>query len=187
MATLVFAALPLVALAAPAQAGTPAPGSGSYPLSVSPPPGVAAASGGSAPGSLHAPGSAGAPPRQLFVPDLIAAVPTGVTPAQVARIGRLAGVRAVLAVDGGEVTLNGQRADVLGVSSTAFRPWTPPQTAAANSVWSGLAQGRLVVNRTAARKLGLTAGKSYQVSAAIQARVPVGWPPGSACQAWTPS
>ncbi|MFY9933263.1 MAG: lytic transglycosylase domain-containing protein, partial [Streptosporangiaceae bacterium] len=128
----------------------------------------------SAPGSLHAPGSAGAPPRQLFVPDLIAAVPTGVTPAQVARIAKLAGVRSVLAVDGGEVTLNGHRADVLGVSGTAFRSWTSPQTAAANSVWSGLAQGRLVATRAAAKKLGLTAGRSYPVSAAVQARVPAG-------------
>jgi len=165
--------------ASPARAGTQTPGTqtpggGSFSLSVSPPPGVAATSGGSAPGTLHAPGSAGAPPRQLFVPDLIAAVPTGVTQAQLARIGKLAGVRAVLAVDGGEVSVNGRRADVLGVSGPEFRSWTPPQTAAANSVWTGLAQGRLVATSAAARKLGLTAGQTYQVSAAIQARVPAG-------------
>jgi hypothetical protein len=183
-----LASLLLLSLAGPARAATPAPGSGAFALSVSPPPGVAAASaasggapsggaatsGGSVPGSLPAPGSAGALPRQLFVPDLIAAVPTGVTPAQVARIGKLAGVRAVLAVDGGEVTLNGHRADVLGVSATAFRSWTSPQTAAANPVWSGLAQGQLVATRSAAHQLSLTAGRSYQISAAIRTQVPAG-------------
>jgi hypothetical protein len=183
-----LALLLLLSLAGPARAATPAPGSGAFALSVSPPPGVAAASaasggapsggaatsGGSVPGSLPAPGSAGALPRQLFVPDLIAAVPTGVTPAQVARIGKLAGVRAVLAVDGGEVTLNGHRADVLGVSGTAFRSWTSPQTAAANPVWSGLAQGQLVATRSAAHQLSLTAGRSYQISAAIRTQVPAG-------------
>ena len=107
-----------------------------------PPPGVAAP-GGSVPASLQAPGSAGGPPRQLFVPDLIAATPSGITPAQLARISKLTGVRAVLPVDGGKVTVNGQSADVLGVSPQAFRSWTPPETATANSVWADLNRGRL--------------------------------------------
>ena len=69
----------------------------------------------SVPSSLKAPGSAGALPRQLFVPDLIAAAPAGISPAQLARIGKLTGVRNVLPVDGGKVTVNGQSANVLGV------------------------------------------------------------------------
>jgi hypothetical protein len=154
--------------------GTPG---GSLTFTSTPPIGVAAppsASPASIPKSLEVPGSAGAPPRQLFVPDLIAAVPTGITSGQLAKIAKLTGVRAVLPVDGGKVTVNGQSADVLGVSPQAFRSWTPPETAAANAVWTDLSKGQLVSTGAAASKLHLSAGSSYQVSAAIQVQVPFG-------------
>jgi Transglycosylase SLT domain len=163
------ACVTLAAFAVPADAAGPS-GDG---FSVAPPPGVAAP-GASIPESLQAPGSAGAPPRQLFVPDLIAATPTGITQAQLARISKLTGVRAVLAIDGGKVTVNGRSADVLGVSPQAFRSWTPPETAAANAVWADLSKGQLVSTHAAVGKLHLSAGHSYQVSAAVQARVPFG-------------
>ena len=163
----------MMAFAVPASATGP---SGSpYDITVTPPPGVAAP-GGSIPKTLQAPGSAGAPPRQLFVPDLIAATPTGITPAQLARIGKLTGVRAVLPIDGGKVTVNGRSADVLGVSPQTFRSWTPPETAAANTVWADLSKGQLVSTHAAASKLHLSAGNTYQVSAAVQAQVPFGAP-----------
>ena len=142
-------------------------------LSATPPPGVAAP-GGSIPASLQVPGSAGALPRQLFVPDLIAATPTGITRAQLARISKLTGVRAVLPIDGGKVTVNGQSVDVLGVSPKAFRSWTPPETAAANAVWADLSKGQLVSTHAAASRLHLSAGNSYQVSAAVQTQLPFG-------------
>ena len=160
------ACVTLTAFAVPADAAGP---SGDGILSVAPPPGVAAP-GASIPESLQVPGSAGAPPRQLFVPDLIAATPTGITAAQLARISKLTGVRAVLPIDGGKVTVNGRSADVLGVSPQAFRSWTPPETAAANAVWADLSKGQLVSTHAAAGKLHLSAGHSYQVSAAVQAR-----------------
>ena len=108
------------------------------------------------------------------MPDLIAATPTGITSAQLARIGKLTGVRAVLPIDGGKVTVNGRSADVLGVSPKAFRSWTPPETAAANAVWADLSKGQLVSTHAAAGQLHLSAGHSYQVSAAVQAHVPFG-------------
>jgi hypothetical protein len=154
-----------------AAAATPSPTGGSLTFTVAPPVGVAAASG---PSSLKVPGSAGALPRQLFVPDLIAAVPAGITSGQLARISKLTGVRAVLPVDGGKVAVNGQSVDMLGVSPQAFRSWTPPETAAANAVWTDLSQGQLVSTHAAATKLHLSAGNSYQVSAAVQVRVPFG-------------
>jgi hypothetical protein len=119
-------------------------------------------------------GSGGAVPRQQFVPDLIAAVPGGITSAQVAKIRKLSGVVAVLPVDGGKITVNGRRADVLGVSPQAFRPWTPLATAASATVWSNLDQGQLISTDAAASKLRLTAGKSYPVSAAVLEQVPFG-------------
>ncbi len=180
------ACLTLAGIAVPASvaAVTSGPAGGALPFTVSPPAGVAAASGrtsevssalpASVPKSLKTPGSAGAPPRQLFVPDLIAAIPAGITPTQLARIRKLPGVMAVLPIDGGKVTVNGKSADVLGVSPQAFRSWTPPQTAAAAAVWTDLGKGQLVGTRAAAARLQLAAGHSYQVSAAVQVRVPFG-------------
>ncbi len=147
------------------------------PFTVSAPVGVApeaSASTAAIPAALTTAGSAGAPPRQLFVPDLIAAVPAGITAAQLATIGKLTGVRALLPISGGMVSVNGGRADVLGVSPQAFRSWTPPETAAADSVWADLSRGQLVSTSAAARELHLVAGHSYQVSAAIAERVPFG-------------
>jgi hypothetical protein len=172
------------AVPASVAAVTSGPAGGTFPFTVSPPAGVATVSGrtseassalpASVPKSLTTPGSAGAPPRQLLVPDLIAAVPAGITSAQLAKIRKLPGVMAVLPVDGGKVTVNGESADVLGVSPQAFRSWTPPQTAAAAAVWTDLAKGQLVGTHAAASRLHLAAGNSYQVSAAVQARVPFG-------------
>jgi hypothetical protein len=122
-------------------------------------------------GSPSAPGSA---PRQELVPDLIAAVPGGITSAQVDKISKLGGVVAVLPIDGGKVMVNGKSADVLGVSPQTFRPWTPLATAASAAVWSDLSKGQLISTDAAARKLHLTAGRSYQVSAAVLERVPFG-------------
>ena len=163
----------LAAFAVPAGAATAVgPSGGSYGFTVSPPPGVAAP-GSPAADSLQAPASAGAP-RQLFVPDLIAAVPSGITPAQLAKITKLHGVQAVLAVDGGKVQVNDKTANVLGVSPQAFRSWTPLSTAGSAAIWSDLAKGQLVSTDAAARRLHLAAGKSYPVSAAVLEQVPFG-------------
>jgi len=129
--------------------------------------------GSASPRPTASPGPAGGP-RPELVPDLIAAVPGGITSAQVTKIRKLGGVVAVLPVDGGKVTVNGKSADVLGVSPQAFRPWTPLATAASATVWSDLSQGQLISTAAAAGKLHLTAGKSYPVSGAILERVPFG-------------
>ena len=156
----------LTALAGPADA---AAASGPSALTATPPPGVAAPGG-----SVTAPGSGGASQRQLYVPDLIAAVPGGITSTQLTEITKLRGVQAVLPVDGGKVKVNGQSANVLGVSPQAFRSWTPLSTAGSAAVWSDLSKGRFVSTDAAARRLHLAAGKSYPVSAAVRARVPFG-------------
>jgi hypothetical protein len=90
-------------------------------------------------------------PRQLIVPDVIAAVPTGITQAQLASIGKIAGVRSLLALNGGRVTINGKPANVIGVSPQALRAWTPPQTAADTAAWTGLAHGDLLTSTQLAK------------------------------------
>ena len=113
----------------------------------------------------------GPPPSRLVIPDLVASLPAGFSADQVARIAALAGVRAVMPVDGGLVTIDGTTASVLGVSPTAFRSWAPPETAANAGVWTALASGDLVAGQAAGRQLGLTPGTLAQVSGA--ASVPV--------------
>jgi hypothetical protein len=133
-------------------------------------------SSASQPSASPSPGSgtADSEPRQEFVPDLIAAVPGGITAAQLASIKKLGGVVAVLPVDGGKIKVNGKSADVLGVSPQAFRPWTPLSTANSATVWSELSEGELISTSAAAGKLHLTAGKSYPVSAAVIEQIPFG-------------
>jgi len=125
-------------------------------------------------GGIPASASPQSPPRQLIVPDLVAVVPAGITAAQVSAISGLAGVRAVLAVDGGQMLIGGRAASVLGVPPQAFRSWTPPATAAATGIWARLSTGQLVASPAAAGRLGLAAGRSYRVSAASPAQAPYG-------------
>jgi len=162
----------LAAFAGPASAGT-GPSGGALGFTDTPPPGVAAPSSPAAP-SPTAPGAGGDSQRQLYVPDLIAALPSGISAAQLAAIAKLHGVQAVLPVDGGKVKVNGQSANVLGVSPKAFRAWTPLSTAGSAAIWSNLGKGQLVSTATAARRLHLAAGRSYPVSAAVHARLPFG-------------
>ncbi|MGH3227612.1 MAG: lytic transglycosylase domain-containing protein [Streptosporangiaceae bacterium] len=133
-------------------------------------------SGSPTAGSTSAPVAGGSAPRQQFVPDLIAAVPGGITSAQLAKIRKLGGVAAVLPVDGGKVMVNGKSADMLGVSPQAFRPWTPLATETSATIWSDLSDGQLISTSAAAKKLHLAAGQSYPVSAAVLEQVPFGEP-----------
>jgi hypothetical protein len=121
---------------------------------------------------------AGSPPRQLIVPDLIAAMPSGVTPAEVATIGKLSGVRAVLPLAGGQVQVSGKPENVIGVSPQALRSWTPPQTAANVTAWTSLAKGDLLANGALPASNSLPAsthpGTAIQVAGATELNVPFG-------------
>jgi hypothetical protein len=109
----------------------------------------------------------------LTVPDLAAVVPAGLSQVQLSAIKDLRGVRAVLAVDGGQVQLNGHTASVLGVPVPGFRAWTPPVTAAATGVWAVLAAGNLVAASSTAVALGLFPGGTYPVTAAVHTAIAV--------------
>ena len=162
----------LAGFAAPAGAGT-GPAGDPLDFTVNPPPGVAAP-GSPAAQSPTAAGPGGNSQRQLYVPDLIAAVPSGITSSQLAAISKLSGVQSVLPVDGGKVKVNGQSANVLGVSPQAFRSWTSLSTAGSAAIWSNLGKGQLVSTGAAARRLHLAAGQSYPVSAAVLTRLQFG-------------
>jgi hypothetical protein len=116
----------------------------------------------------------GTPPRQLVVPDIIAAVPGGISAAQVASISRLGNVRAVLPIDGARIAVNGQPVNVLAASAAQLRSWTPPATAANAAVWADFAAGDLIATASAASGLALQPGHGYPVTAAIQSRLTFG-------------
>jgi hypothetical protein len=105
------------------------------------------------------------------VPDVIATVPGGVSDADLARIRKLGGVRAVLPVDGARISVNGVWLTVIAAPAAALRPWTPPATAASQRTWSAFAGGRLVTTAAAAKQARLVPGGSYPVAAAVRARI----------------
>ena len=111
---------------------------------------------------------------RLIVPDVIASVPGGVTKADLARLRTLSGVRAVQAIDGAKISVNGAQLTVLAAAASALRPWTPPATAADVPLWSDLAAGDLITTAAAGRTAGLVAGSQYPVSAGTSTRLTVG-------------
>jgi hypothetical protein len=135
----------------------------------SPPP-----STGSGKASSDSAAQAGSPPRQLIVPDIIAAAPGGLTAAEIASISKLGQVRAVLPIDGARIAVSGRPVNVLAAPAATLRPWTPPATAADSGLWSDFASGDLITTASVATGLSLRSGQSYQVTAATQARLTFG-------------
>ena len=126
-----------------------------------------------APGVASTSASVATVPR-LVVPDVIAAVPGGVTPQDLAKIKKLSQVRAVLPVDGARITVNGKPLIVLGAPASALRPWIPPATAASQQVWSDFAAGDLITTASVARSAELVSGSGYPVAAAVRTTVRFG-------------
>jgi Transglycosylase SLT domain len=119
-------------------------------------------------------GLSGATPTHLVVPDVIATAAGGVTTADLAKIRKLSGVRAVLAIDGAQIEVNGTRLTVLAAPASKLRPWTPPATAASASVWAAFQAGRLVTTTGAASSARLSAGHQYPVAAAVSTQITAG-------------
>jgi len=132
---------------------------------------AARASGTASPTGAGPGGLAGGTTTHLVVPDVIASVAGGLTPADLAKIKKIAGVRAVLAIDGARITVNGVRLTVLAAPAATLRPWTPPTTAANAKAWSAFQAGRLVTTSQAASAARLAAGGTYPVAAAVAARI----------------
>jgi Transglycosylase SLT domain len=124
-----------------------------------------------APASSAPPGLAGGTSTRLVVPDVIASAPGGVTAADLAKVRKLSGVRAVLAIDGARITVNGSLLTVLAAPAAALRPWTPPATAASAGVWSAFQAGDLITTAQAATTARLVRGRDYPVAAAVSARI----------------
>ena len=161
---------------------------GAYPArnyALRPPVGGGAAPARSAPGrsgptrtgeaSATADGaSAAAAFGRIILPDLLVVEPTGLTAARVARIGKITGVRNVLAFDGGEISAAGRPVSVIGVNPGQFRSWTPLRTASDQGFWTALTDGKFVAAGPARKRLGLRRGASYQLAGAATRSVTFG-------------
>jgi hypothetical protein len=155
--------------------GEPAILAGASPVSTAASTGTArSATGATGTPGPQGPSLAGQPATDLIVPDVIASVPGGLTGADLDRIKRLSGVRAVLAIDGAQITVNGTRLTVLAAPESALRPWTPPATAASEGVWSAFQAGHLITTSQAASAAHLAAGGTYPIAAAVSARIAAG-------------
>jgi Transglycosylase SLT domain len=112
------------------------------------------------------PASDGPAFHQIILPDLAVIEPAGLSARQVAGLGKLRGVRDVLAVDGAAITVRGRRVNVIGADPRRLRSWTPLATASDQRVWASLASGDFVSSGDAGRRLGLHQGTRYQLAGA---------------------
>jgi hypothetical protein len=168
----------VVAALVAALSGGPAPSAGALPVAVAASatasphaatPSPQAASAGTSSATLT-----GATAPRLIVPDVIASVPGGVSAADLTRLRKLTGVRAVLAIDGAKITVNGRPLTVLAAAESALRPWTPPATASDPRVWSDFAAGDVITSAAANQAAGLASGGRYPVTAGIRTELTVG-------------
>jgi hypothetical protein len=124
--------------------------------------------------SAQAAGRRAAPLSQVTLPDVFAVAPQAITAAQLRKLGKLRDVRNFIAVDGGAVKINGRQVNLVGVNPAQFRAWTPPQTAAVQSIWTALAHGQFVTTTAAKKALRLRQGSRYQVAAGRQPQLTFG-------------
>src|SRR4249919_2174623 len=104
--------------------------------------------------------------REIILPDLAVVDPHGLSVADVARLGKLRGVRNVLAVDGAAINVRGHRVNVIGVDAQQFRSWTPLATASNQRLWAALASGDFASSGRARHLLRLRGGTRYQLAGA---------------------
>jgi hypothetical protein len=112
--------------------------------------------------------------RRIILPDLLVVAPAGLTSAEITKLGKMAHVRNMIVFDGAEITAGGRRASVIGVNPAQFRSWVPLRTASDQAMWATLARGGFVAAPAAAARLGLHAGRSYELAGATRQPVTFG-------------
>src|ERR1019366_7103176 len=112
--------------------------------------------------------------QQIILPDLLVIAPKGLSATQIASIGKVSGVRNVLAADGAAIKIGTSLVNVLGVDPQKFRSWTPLATASDQGLWTALAAGRFVASQDAAARLGLRTGVSYALTGAARQNLTFG-------------
>ena len=101
--------------------------------------------------------------RQIILPDLLIVSPSGLTASQIARLGKIRGLRNMITFDGARIITGGHPVSVIGVNPATFRSWVPLHTASDQAFWTALSSGDFVADQAASTALALKAGKSYQL------------------------
>ncbi len=101
--------------------------------------------------------------RQIILPDLLIVAPDGLTARQIARLGKIRGLRNMITFDGARITAGGRPVSVIGVNPATFRSWVPLRTASDQAFWTDLARGDFVADQSASKSLSLRQGESYQL------------------------
>jgi hypothetical protein len=109
--------------------------------------------------------------HQIFLPDVVVTLPSGLSQQQVARLDKLPGVRRVIAVDGARIKANGREVNLLGVDPQVFRSWTPLRTASDERLWSSLDRHQFVASGHARQLLRLRQGHTYRLLGAAPAEL----------------
>jgi hypothetical protein len=112
--------------------------------------------------------------RQIILPDILIVAPKGLTPAQVGKLRKIAGVRNMITFDGAQITAGGRTVSVIGVNPDTFRSWVPLATASDQAFWSALTSGDFVASQAAAKRLGLRASAKYRLTGATAQAVTFG-------------
>ncbi|HEU5416702.1 MAG TPA: lytic transglycosylase domain-containing protein [Streptosporangiaceae bacterium] len=134
-------------------------------------PGTAGSAGrAQRPGTVTAGGTFG----RIILPDLLIVAPRGLTQRQVARLGKIRGVRNSIAFDGAQITVGGRSVSAIGVNPATFRSWVPVRTASSQGFWTALSNGEFVSGDSVAARLRLRPGASYELAGAVTASVQFG-------------
>jgi peptidoglycan DL-endopeptidase CwlO len=86
------------------------------------------------------------PLGDLRKPHLFVVTRKPFTQAQLAKIAKVPGVRAMELADAASVMLDGKRVQTLGVAPSTFRAYTPKVTAASDALWNNVAAGDVAVS-----------------------------------------
>jgi hypothetical protein len=100
----------------------------------------------------------------IILPDLLIVLPSGLRSSDVAGLRSITGVRKMVTFDGAQISVGGRRANVIGVDPGRFRSWVPLRAASDDTLWTRIAAGEFLASASAAKRLGLSAGK-YRLTA----------------------
>lgn len=105
----------------------------------------------------------------IVIPDVLVVAPAGLSPADVARLHAITGVRKLITFDGAQITLAGRPANVIGVRPDQFRSWVPLPTGSDQRLWTGLAAGDFIASSRVSVLRDLTPGGTYQLTGSATA------------------
>jgi hypothetical protein len=104
-------------------------------------------------------------PKHLISATLLVTSRVPFSRSEVRKLGRLTKVRRTRMVMAGRAHIDRNRAFVLGVDPSTFRPWTPKLTANSNALWSSVVHGDLTASFDMGHDANLPLGGSVPVAA----------------------